>query len=157
LASPRICRGVTCWIFCINQDDLQDWEEESVKMAEVYGNAYVTITAASALNDKTGFLVPRSEYMYKDFSNEESSGQLISGLSTFRVVALKRRDPLSSRAWTFQERLMSRRTPYYHPQELIFECKQGQRRECMSCSRTAAEKRIRPRVKDYWESVAVYF
>jgi len=42
-----------------------------VQMVQVYGNAYVIIAAALALNDKKWFLGLRSEYMYKAVNNEK--------------------------------------------------------------------------------------
>ncbi|KAB5542496.1 heterokaryon incompatibility protein-domain-containing protein, partial [Coniochaeta sp. 2T2.1] len=46
------------WVdaLCIIQDDKIDWARESAAMAGIYGNAYVTIAAASASSADEGFL-----------------------------------------------------------------------------------------------------
>ena len=44
------------WIgaLCIIQVDDRDWQRESAKMAEIYGNAFCTISATGAGNSATG-------------------------------------------------------------------------------------------------------
>jgi hypothetical protein len=44
------------WIdsLCIIQGDFADWERESPKMAQVYSNAYLTVSASCALNPSEG-------------------------------------------------------------------------------------------------------
>lgn len=46
------------WVdaLCIIQDDPKDWEIESGRMAQVYGNADLVIAASSAKNSQQGFL-----------------------------------------------------------------------------------------------------
>lgn len=44
---------------CIIQDDAADWEHEASRMADVYSNAYLTISAARANHCGEGFLNPR--------------------------------------------------------------------------------------------------
>jgi hypothetical protein len=49
--SRRLGQGYL-WIdaLCIVQDDKQEWETESSKMAEVYGGAFITICATATAN-----------------------------------------------------------------------------------------------------------
>lgn len=49
------------WVdsLCIIQDSEADWEVESAKMADVYGNAFFTIAAVSSANSGVPFLVER--------------------------------------------------------------------------------------------------
>ncbi|PKS05607.1 hypothetical protein jhhlp_008125 [Lomentospora prolificans] len=44
------------WIdsLCIVQDDFEDWEREAPRMAEVYSNAYLTVSSSHALNPTEG-------------------------------------------------------------------------------------------------------
>jgi hypothetical protein len=46
------------WIdaLCIIQDDPQDWQREASRMAHVYGNADLVLTASSATDSYEGFL-----------------------------------------------------------------------------------------------------
>ncbi len=145
------------WIdsLCIIQDQVADWEEESTKMGAIYGNAYLTIAAGSALNDETGFLGLRSDLMYRDILLKTRVQQCVSISRVQDLTAPDRRDPLSFRAWAFQERLLSRRTLYYHQQELVFECKQALRCECMSCSRVL--ERLRRDESTHWERLGVKY
>jgi hypothetical protein len=48
------------WIdsLCIIQGDVADWERESPKMAQVYSNAYLTVSASCALNPSEGCFPP---------------------------------------------------------------------------------------------------
>lgn len=50
------------WIdsLCIIQENLADWEEEAPKMAEIYSNSYLTISAAHAHNPSEG-CIPRQQ------------------------------------------------------------------------------------------------
>lgn len=54
------------WIdaLCIIQgaDAQQDWEEQSAAMAEIYGNAYLTIVASNSASSAEGFLSKRRKY-----------------------------------------------------------------------------------------------
>lgn len=143
------------WIdsLCILQGDTVDWNRESPKMGAVYGNAYITIAAGSALNDQTGFLGPRSDSMYRDFILETKVGQCSAVTRVQDMTAPSRRDPLSFRAWAFQERLLSRRMLYYHQQELVFECREEVRCECMSCARVI--ERYRQNDSKFWERMGL--
>jgi len=48
------------WIdsFCIVQDDEEDWEHESVLMADVYAQCLFVIAATDSADDDNGFLGP---------------------------------------------------------------------------------------------------
>jgi len=49
------------WVdsLCILQDDISDWEQQCLEVAAIYGNAYVTIIAASSTSCLEGFLQQR--------------------------------------------------------------------------------------------------
>lgn len=51
------------WIdsLCIVQDDKLDWQQESSRMASIYGASYVTVSALCATDTASGFLIPRKE------------------------------------------------------------------------------------------------
>ncbi|PQE26592.1 hypothetical protein CJF30_00001352 [Rutstroemia sp. NJR-2017a BBW] len=90
------------WIdsLCIIQDSLSDWEAESARMGDVYTNSFLTIAATHSTN---------------------SHGQGNTNLDT---------SPLLTRAWAFQERLLSTRTLHVHAEELFWECKSRNMCEC---------------------------
>ncbi|KFA81826.1 hypothetical protein S40288_09572 [Stachybotrys chartarum IBT 40288] len=129
------------WIdsLCICQDDMQDWERESARMAAVYSNAYLTI-AATGSSDTSGGLFfdrPARKYFRTEFDN--SSGEsgdttkpivLVSPLLTtkeaLREHSLSMNDePLSKRGWAFQERVLSQRVLHFASDQISLECHEG--------------------------------
>lgn len=52
------------WIdaLCIYQDSKDDWAAEAPKMADIYRNSIVTITATASPSVKTGILGPRKTH-----------------------------------------------------------------------------------------------
>lgn len=141
------------WIdsLCIIQDDASDWESESVKMAQVYSNAYITIAAAGAHSGTIGCLFPRWNITPKGLKLPCSISQFQSGndppspkfnarcsckshgqfegeapMPSMVLVSA----PLWTRAWVFQERLLSNRTIHFHSEEMIWECEETTDCEC---------------------------
>ncbi|OAP57820.1 hypothetical protein AYL99_08558 [Fonsecaea erecta] len=143
------------WIdsLCIVQDDPQDWENEAAKMGCIYEKAVLTIAASVADADDAGFLQNRGEHLSKSYTiNHE---KLEKGKGEFRIrehlpahrrhdIASKIRDswrstiigpaapmePLDHRAWTFQERLVSRRLLSFCRREYEWDCLSGTDCEC---------------------------
>lgn len=123
------------WVdsLCICQDDETDWERESSRMAEIFSNSYLTIAAASAKDGSVGCFIHHSPRGYVSFgyaSNKGSGGKLYAflvpverGLFTHDTLSLKD-EPLSSRTWTVQERILSRRSLFYCKDQTYFECKE---------------------------------
>lgn len=143
------------WIdsLCILQDDPKDWEIESAKMGNIYANSYLTIAATGSLDcdggllntrqrlfdEETKLVVPhRIKEIFHPFTNAEtkifvrhalSSGPL-QLRSTGNSASKTMLAPLLSRAWCFQERLLSPRVVHFHGEEMVFECKTMTRCEC---------------------------
>lgn len=138
------------WIdsLCIIQDDAQDWQAESVKMAEVYSQAYLTISATGGSSGASGCLFPRwhetglgqkilhstSHFQsklvspsqnvnirYSSQAHKQFQGDLYPPLSGA---------PLWERAWAFQERILSNRIIHFHGEEMIWECQETANCEC---------------------------
>lgn len=119
------------WIdsLCIIQDDDNDWEEEAQKMGDIYGNAYLVISATLAHNGDEGLYQERSPYRIEVTTQ---AGQTVKaqvfekshhdiwkkGAQYWEAPKL----PLFGRAWAFQERLLARRVIHYTPTELVWEC-----------------------------------
>ncbi|KAH6664626.1 heterokaryon incompatibility protein-domain-containing protein [Halenospora varia] len=119
------------WIdsLCIIQDSKADWEIESAKMCDYYSNAYLTISASSSKNGTIPFLHDRgSQWQTEKFPFSSANGQEVeilarrhTGSSMAQVV--EDLSPLASRAWCWQENVLSTRVLHYTQSELIFECR----------------------------------
>ncbi|PVH68832.1 HET-domain-containing protein, partial [Cadophora sp. DSE1049] len=104
------------WIdsLCILQDDVHDWERESGHMAAVYEGSWLTIAATFAPSPRQTLFDPRLAHVR--FRN-------IRGV---KPSLIPRWDvPLMTRAWAFQERLLSPRILHFHAEELVWECRAG--------------------------------
>jgi len=119
------------WIdsLCVIQGSKEDWMREAGKMAEVYTNATLVLAAASSSNSHQGLF--RQYRTTTKLGPEDSTrkGQLmireLPEPSTSRYgVADTEPDvlPLLRRAWVFQERFLARRTLFFTPLELVWEC-----------------------------------
>ena len=133
------------WIdsLCIVQDDKQDWEVQAAQMTSIYRDSYLTIAAAVAPNSAHGFLIPRSDAeRYRGIIPKDRDGKgLPFPLNHVRVrrclhdrrqrwSGAGKLDPLDSRLWCLQERLMPLRVLSYRQQEMTWECKEAQGCEC---------------------------
>ncbi|KAI0415448.1 heterokaryon incompatibility protein-domain-containing protein [Xylaria grammica] len=123
------------WIdaLCIIQDNNADWEYESKRMAQVYGNATLTVIAGRAADSSEGFLENRLRPITGPcaipFYDEEIKQKL--GLSEAEMGTLSlslprssRYGPVSDRGWCFQESLLSSRALVFGEEQLWFKCQQ---------------------------------
>lgn len=127
------------WIdsLCIIQDCLHDKNAEIPKMADYYRNAYVTICAAAA-RCSDGFLAVHDEC--NEHPNKGVARDLLQlpycvpgeGIGTlyFREEChyCLSDEPISARAWTLQERILSPRSLTYGSR-LVWQCNQHQTSE----------------------------
>ncbi|KAH6701371.1 heterokaryon incompatibility protein-domain-containing protein, partial [Leptodontidium sp. MPI-SDFR-AT-0119] len=119
------------WIdsLCIIQNSEEDWQIESSKMGSYYQNAFITIAASSSKDANSPFLQERASWWdSQEISHEDSEG------NPFAVIAQRRQRPdrklqnnplghLSTRAWTFQENMLSTRIIHYTSSEIVWECR----------------------------------
>lgn len=132
------------WIdsLCIIQDDEDDWAKEAALMAEVYGNSYCTLAALSSKDSTEGCrLVPDIQdticqfleldaeddnygpYRIRIFENEPREWHEEYGDDPYRHRGYGNSEtPLRSRAWTLQERELSRRNIHFGKHQLLWEC-----------------------------------
>ena len=114
------------WIdaLCILQDSKRDWHKESAKMGTVYGNCLLTIKASGARDSHGGCFIPRKPMelvpaKLRCFAPEfEKASQ---ALVYYQEVSAER-EPLETRAWTYQEDLLSPRVLSCGIKEMWWEC-----------------------------------
>lgn len=117
------------WVdcLCIIQDDREDWRIESSRMCDVYSNAYLTIAATLASDDGQGFLRHRPSTLAcidLSFSEKETIRIFLQPETTNNDYYSDPCDgPLDLRAWTLQERLLSRRVLGFAWNQLFWECR----------------------------------
>lgn len=126
----RICRRLQIsylWIdsLCILQDNIDDWQTESAKMALYYEGALLTISATMSPDSTVPFLTERpSEWLPKgtDFVDDNGETRIVYGRRYARDNEARDLGPLVTRAWTWQESVLSSRLVHYTPAEIIWEC-----------------------------------
>lgn len=125
------------WIdsLCIVQDDALDWEKESAQMASVYSNGYLTLAGTRSANGNGG--------LFSTQHDVEVSGMTPDG-DPYCIYFRERIDhhiemipdstieryPLLTRAWVYQERMLSTRVLHFGHFELFFECCSSIQCEC---------------------------
>ncbi|ETS82460.1 hypothetical protein PFICI_04336 [Pestalotiopsis fici W106-1] len=125
------------WIdsVCIIQGDEEDWRQESGRMFQVYGNAYVTLVAAFGADSSAGlYSLQHNQVPAKHIANLCYDGSpettwplyvrqaLHDNYYNWENQELPGILPLLQRAWCYQERLISPRTLLFAPGEMAFQC-----------------------------------
>ncbi|OCK80045.1 HET-domain-containing protein [Lepidopterella palustris CBS 459.81] len=156
------------WIdsLCIVQDSDSDWRSEASKMASVYSDAELVISAARSKDGTGGLFAKRSppyivtekarpvDLGHKVFTDSTSNGELVEYYARDAVRHAQwdamemvssncdHLNPLLQRAWAFQERILATRIIHFAEHELIFECRQRQCCECMYLDRPESRPRM---------------
>ncbi|OCL08802.1 HET-domain-containing protein, partial [Glonium stellatum] len=105
-----------------------DWQTESSRMAAVYGNAYVTIIAADSPTSDSGILRKRSIIRESSISQDGfTQRRIYSAFRNTKILEAASSTPniWSTRAWTFQEAVLSRRALLYTDQKKYWKCGHG--------------------------------
>lgn len=112
------------WIdaLVIIQDSPEDWREQAAHMPAIYQNAWVNISADSAIDGSSGFLGDRDLLAIRSCYHKPS-GYVISP-NVPHVLDLIDRGMLSRRGWVLQERIFSSRIIHYGHLEVGWECQQ---------------------------------
>ncbi|KAJ3494882.1 hypothetical protein NLG97_g3790 [Lecanicillium saksenae] len=124
------------WVgaLCIIQGNVAEWASEAGRIASVYGGSHVTLAASSAREVYDGLTRPAENHRaalrtaVPDKSGRRSM-QCIVGSQEYRAAAL--RNVLTSRGWTLQERLLSRRILYFSSRGIVWQCNAGALSEYM--------------------------
>jgi Heterokaryon incompatibility protein (HET) len=112
------------WIdsLCIVQDSPRSWNLNARAMDLVYGNAKLTICAADGHDSSTGLKAMHAkEYDVCQYKEECAPGVrlMVSRPPEMGIRASK----WNTRAWTFQERLLSRRCLIFTEGRVYFQCR----------------------------------
>ncbi|KAK3362501.1 heterokaryon incompatibility protein-domain-containing protein [Lasiosphaeria hispida] len=119
------------WIdrLCIIQGDGGDFTTQAPQMGDIYGNASLAIAAASASSENDRILLERDQK-----NGPFTLNMKLEGMGTLTLGIRRRTHRLgtenyggdygrvSTRAWIWQERLLSARTVFFTPHALKFEC-----------------------------------
>lgn len=117
---------------CIIQDSDTDKAHQIGQMDRIYGGALVTIVAASGthLNEPiTGVSTTRS---VSQLAERVTSDPVVNVLLPMQSAGYPDLNPWASRAWTLQEKLLSKRLLIFHDGVVDFRCPYGTMHEDMS-------------------------
>ncbi|KAH8674264.1 heterokaryon incompatibility protein-domain-containing protein [Xylariales sp. PMI_506] len=126
------------WIdrLCIIQGSDADFAEQAPKMGDIYGNATLTLAAATGTSENDRILGLRDKTWQAYDADINIPGIGTQKLRIRRVsheLGTEARGgdygKLSTRAWTWQERLLASRTVFFTPSAIKYECRQHSRWE----------------------------
>jgi hypothetical protein len=129
------------WIdsICIIQDDLEDWTTEAMNMEPVYGNSWLTVSAAATSDSSMGCfskIPPQVKFQLRN----PISGLLLDIIARKNIehdnfgylapASWEESLPLFRRGWALQERILSPRNIHFTKDEIVWECNNRQDCEC---------------------------
>ncbi len=111
------------WVdtLCIVQDDHDNKMAQIRQMAEIYGSSWITIVALSG--ESSSAPLPGVSTRRPQLIEKVDVDPMTIQLSDLPTVMTGR--TYEKRAWTYQERLMSRRCLYFTENQAYFECASG--------------------------------
>lgn len=131
------------WIdsLCIVQNDVQDWQREGSQMAQIYENAFLTISVSHSENSATGILqsvpaglapytcnIPDAATCFDRSSTTLHIKPWHSHLHTdFTCSDVL---PLFDRGWVYQEWLLSSRVVHFCASEVVWICQANTTCQC---------------------------
>ena len=114
------------WVdsLCIIQDDEEDWIEQSTDMGRIYHNAEVVIAATVATSAAEGFLRGRPAYNEGLVKVCSKASPCIT--ARYRIYPEETDpEPLDTRGWAYQERILARRYLSFGKYQMQWSCKEG--------------------------------
>jgi hypothetical protein len=114
------------WIdcLCIVQDSATSFRLNARAMHSIYGNAFFTICAADGVDASTGLVAMKANPQSKDLVQLTSEPVEGVRLLVSRPPEMVIRDSVwNTRAWTFQERILSRRCFIFAEGRAYFQCR----------------------------------
>jgi hypothetical protein len=125
------------WIdsLCVVQDDGEDWAREAAKMASIYQNSMITLAGTKSNSSEQGLFsrdpLPTNARRL-EFADGHGKPHILyvrlrrphwdDKIGNDYSHAQQRLYPLLTRAWCFQERLLSPRFVHFCGTELVWEC-----------------------------------
>ncbi|RMJ15182.1 hypothetical protein CDV36_005125 [Fusarium kuroshium] len=114
------------WVdaLCIIQDDIKDLSHQTSRMDLVYSRALFTIIAACGDDSESGLsgLPGRERDIFNRSVRLSPEGFHLAPTAGLFVNAPLERSTWSSRGWTFQERILSRRIMVFTPSQVFWTC-----------------------------------
>lgn len=124
------------WVdsLCIVQDDPDELGSEIMAMDRVYGNSFCNISAASEKDSAAGLFFERDTRHCTTYSTTLDLSHTLPIAPTRHSISVSwdvcaaelGESSLGSRAWVFQERILSRRNLYFCSRELHWECREAE-------------------------------
>lgn len=120
--------GIYGLTLCILQDSKEDWHHNAGLISKIYASAYLTLAATASRNSTGGLFQTRVRATLSPgiVEVEERHPQFARGqyrcYDDVEWHASVDAAPLSTRAWVFQERLLSPRIVHFAENQLYFEC-----------------------------------
>lgn len=116
------------WVdsLCILQGDEHVWELNARKMDIVYGNAALTVCAADGKDADAGLMAlspMASKYEHHATQLVESYSPDVQLMVSYPSETYIQRSRWNTRAWTFQERILSKRTLIFTNGRVYFQCR----------------------------------
>ncbi|KAF1809705.1 HET-domain-containing protein [Eremomyces bilateralis CBS 781.70] len=129
----------------IIQDDADDWAREAGRMCNIYEDAALTLSVDDSVSVWDGIFGDQNHANLK-YQQLEGYPLLFRGETPHKDLDTDydHKAPLHLRAWTLQERLMSRRILHFTSNELVWEC--NRKTEC-ECRRQSSASRGRLNAK----------
>jgi hypothetical protein len=111
------------WIdaLCIVQDSSHSWNLNARAMHLIYGNAIFTLCAADGLDARTGLLALNEDHQPAQWIATSTNGAHLM-LHQPPEVSIEA-SQWNKRAWTFQERLLSKRCLIFTGGRVYFQCR----------------------------------
>ncbi|GIJ83162.1 hypothetical protein Asppvi_001681 [Aspergillus pseudoviridinutans] len=130
LATTRTSSIPYLWIdaLCIIQDSEMDKAKEMARMKEIYASSTLTIVAAAAESVYKGFLYPRVHQEILHTIPVRLQHDVFGTMSINELDAVcydERCEPISKRAWTMQEQLLSNRVLTFTTRTMMWRCWEG--------------------------------
>ncbi|KAL8909683.1 MAG: hypothetical protein Q9171_004928 [Xanthocarpia ochracea] len=114
------------WIdsLCIIQDSNEDWQREASVMHDVYKRGFLNIAASTAVDARGGLFKPRAPTAFQpvQLCMPGIDETLYLTVDERNMFGWMESEPLSQRAWVFQERHLARRILHFTNTEIFWEC-----------------------------------
>lgn len=114
----------------IIQDSADDWRAQSALMGSIYQHSHINLAASSSTNNESGLVFDRDPQSVQPvevtcrfpFDHATNPSRLYNILPQKPYFESIEEEPLNSRGWVMQERLLAPRTLHCTKNQLFWEC-----------------------------------